>query len=109
MPHTHPDVFPDQGGKAIRATTKEGFLSYGPYIEGLPSKALDVYFSLQVDNNTADNRHIFTIDIYDSFNQKILGEKGYYPARIFGGRTICLVQIIIHSAGAIQTRIQDSL
>ena len=75
MPHTHPGVFADKGGKAIKATTREGFLSFGPYVEGLPSKPLDVYFSLQVDNNTADNRHLITVDIYDSFNQQIWAVK----------------------------------
>lgn len=75
LPHTHPEAFADKGGKAIKATTREGFLAYGPYIEGLPSKALDVYFSLHVDNNTAENRHLLTLDVYDSLNQKILAEK----------------------------------
>lgn len=75
MPHTHSAVFSDKGGKAIKATTKEGFLSYGPYVEGYPSKPLDVYFSLQVDNNTADDRHLLSVDIYDSFNQQIWAQK----------------------------------
>ncbi|GAK58094.1 hypothetical protein U27_05067 [Candidatus Vecturithrix granuli] len=75
MPHTHTAVFKDKGGKAIKATTREGFLAYGPYVEGLPNKPLDVYFSLQVDNNTADDRHILSVDIYDSLNQEIWAQK----------------------------------
>ena len=69
---THPDVFRDKGGKAIKATTVQGFLAYGQYTTGYPSKLLEVYFHIFIDNNTADNRRIVTLDVYDSFQQKLL-------------------------------------
>jgi hypothetical protein len=68
----HPGVFPDKGGKAIMATTEQGFLAFGQYVTGYPSKTLDVYFSVFIDNNTADNRRILTLDVYDSFQNKLL-------------------------------------
>ncbi len=70
--HNHPDVFLDKGGKAIRATTTKGYLNYGPYVKGFPPKFLDVYFSIYIDNNNADNHRILTLDIYDSFRNKVL-------------------------------------
>lgn len=72
LPSNHPDVFSDRGGKAIVATTTKGFLSFGPYVKGFPPKTLDVYYSIYIDNNTADNRRILTLDVYDSFSKKVL-------------------------------------
>lgn len=69
---THPEVFRDRGGKAVLATTTPGFLAYGQYATGYPSKLLDVYFSVFIDNNSADDRRILTLDVYDSFQEKLL-------------------------------------
>lgn len=71
----HPDVFPDKGGKAILATTTQGFLAYGPDATGYPTQALDVYFSVYIDNNTYDDKHILTLDVYDVFQGKTLAEE----------------------------------
>ena len=75
LPSQHSDVFYHRGGKAIRATTKEGFLSYGPYVTGYPVKSLDVYFCLYIDNNKADNREILYLDVHDVFQKKILADQ----------------------------------
>ncbi len=72
LPSNHPDVFPDRGGKAIVATLTKGFLSFGPYVKGLPPKTLDVFYSIYIDNNTADNHRILTLDVYDSYRNKVL-------------------------------------
>ncbi len=71
----HPGAFPDKGGKAIIATTTQGYLAYGPDATGYPTKALDAYFSVYVDNNTYDNKQILTLDVYDAFQEEILVEK----------------------------------
>ncbi|PID57426.1 hypothetical protein CSB45_07865 [candidate division KSB3 bacterium] len=75
LPSQHTGVFHHRGGKAIRATTKEGFLSYGPYVTGYPTKPLDVYFCVYIDNNTADNREILHFDVYDAFQKKLLADR----------------------------------
>ena len=75
LPSQHSDVFYHRGGKAIRATTKEGFLSYGPYITGYPAKPLDVYFCVYIDNNKADNREILHLDVHDAFQKKLLADR----------------------------------
>lgn len=68
----HPNVFPDKGGKAILATDTKGYLCFGPYVTGYPPKFLDAYFSIYIDDNKADNNHIVTLDVYDSFRNKVL-------------------------------------
>lgn len=72
----HPEAFPDKGGRAVRATTQAGFLAFGQYVTGYPAKRLDVYFSLFIDNNTADNSRIITLDVYDSAQNKLLAQVG---------------------------------
>lgn len=75
LPSQHPDVFYHRGGKAIKATTQQGFLSYGPYVTGCPAKSLDVYFCVYIDNNTADNRAILHLDVHDVFQKKVLADR----------------------------------
>lgn len=72
---SHPDAFYDKGGKAIRATTTQGFLAYGQYATGYPAQALEACFSLFIDNNMADNRRVVTIDVYDSYQNKVLAQQ----------------------------------
>lgn len=74
LPSSHPDVFPDKGGKAIPATTTKGYLSFGPYVTGYrqPPDFLDVYFSIYIDDNKVDNNRIVTLDIYDSSRNEVL-------------------------------------
>lgn len=71
----HPDAFYDKGGKAVRATTTQGFLAYGQYATGYPAQPLDAYFSLFIDNNMADNRRVVTLDVFDSFQNKVLAQE----------------------------------
>lgn len=74
LPFNHPEAFLDKGGRAIRATTQPGFLGYGQYVGNYPAKELEVYFSVFIDNNTADNHRILTLDVYDSFQKKLLAQ-----------------------------------
>lgn len=75
LPFQHPEAFLDKGARAIRATTKAGFLAYGQYAKGYPAKPLTVYFNVFIDNNTADDARILSLDVYDSFQKKILARK----------------------------------
>ncbi len=74
LPTTHPDAFSDRGGRAVRATTTPGFLAFGQHATGYPSQPLDAYFSLFIDNNTADNSRIVILDVYDSSRKQMLAE-----------------------------------
>lgn len=72
LPSQHPNVIRDKGGKAIMATNITGFLSHGPYVPVAPSKDLVAEFSLYIDNNTADNNKIVTLDAYDQTHNRVL-------------------------------------
>lgn len=70
----HPEAFLDKGGRAVRATRQAGFLAFGQYATNYPVKKLAVYFSVFIDNNTADNNTIISLDVYDSFQKKLLAQ-----------------------------------
>jgi hypothetical protein len=74
LPSTHPGAFLDRGGKAIRATTQQGFLCYGQYKKGYPVSPLQAVFSILVDNNTADDRVILILDLYDHYSDRVIGK-----------------------------------
>lgn len=78
LKRTHPDVIMENGGLAIRATATKGYLCYGQYAKNLPNKPLDVYFGIGIDNNTADNLGIISIDVYDSDSKVILAQGTVY-------------------------------
>lgn len=74
----HPEVFEVREGKSLKATFTQGYLCYGPYVKKYPVKPLDVYFSIFIDNNSADNRNIVSLDVYDSFRERILAQQTIY-------------------------------
>jgi hypothetical protein len=75
LPATHKGAFVERGGKAIRATTTQGFLCYGQYQQGYPMIPLKAYFSILIDNNTADDRNILILDVYDHHSDRVLGNE----------------------------------
>lgn len=75
LPSTHPQAIVERGGKAIRATTTEGFLCYGQYKKGYPTVPLQALFSVLADNNSADDRYILIIDVYDHASDRVLGKR----------------------------------
>ena len=75
LPSTHPGAFVERGGKAIRATAKQGFLCYGQYRKDYPTKPLKALFSILLDNNTADDRNILILDVYDHHSDRVLGKE----------------------------------
>jgi len=74
LPSTHPGAFAERGGKAIGATSEQGFLCYGQYKTGYPQKPLKALFSIFIDNNTADDRNILIVDVYDHQSDRVLGK-----------------------------------
>ncbi len=75
LPSTHPEAIVERGGKAIRATTTQGFLCYGQYKTGYPVIPLQVLFSIFIDNNTADDRNILIVDVYDHHSDRVIGKR----------------------------------
>lgn len=73
--YTHPGVYlvPVNGGigRAITATTAQGFLCITPRVKS-PPKPLEAYFSLFIDNNDFDDAVIVILDVYDAYQDKIL-------------------------------------
>ncbi len=75
LPSTHPGAFVEQGGKAIRTTTEQGFLCFGQYKQGYPVMPLQAVFSISIDNNTADDRNILLLDVYDHHSDRVIGKR----------------------------------
>jgi len=51
------------------------YLVFGPYARDLPAGELTARFWLSVDNNTADDRGITRIEVYDATAQRILAQQ----------------------------------
>lgn len=69
------DFVAERGGKATRANTKEGFLCYGQYKQGYPTKRLQAVFHIMIDNNTADDRTIMIVDVYDHHSDRLFAKE----------------------------------
>jgi hypothetical protein len=54
------------GWSANTTQDNQGHMLYGPYDTSLPAGDLSATFKLWVDNNTADNNAVATIDVYDA-------------------------------------------
>lgn len=76
LPATHPAVFVERGGKAIRATTQQGFLCCGQYRAGYPATPLLAIFHILIDNNTADDQYVLILDVYDHHGDRLLAKQG---------------------------------
>jgi hypothetical protein len=64
---------PDADGwSANTATDSKGYLSYGPYATDWGEGAAQAVFYLMVDNNSADNQVVATIDINDATTDESL-------------------------------------
>ncbi len=53
------------GRSANVAQDTANYLSYGPYVTSLPADDYQVTWRMMVDNNTADNDAVVTIDVHD--------------------------------------------
>lgn len=52
--------------------TEAGHLAYGPYASNWGALFAAAEFCLQVDDNTADNNTVVTLDLYDATDDEIL-------------------------------------
>jgi hypothetical protein len=72
---THQGAFVEQGGKAIRATSEQGYLCSGVYRDNYPRQPLRAVFSILVDNNMANDEYVLFLDIYDHYSQSVVGKR----------------------------------
>ncbi len=75
LPSLHPGAYVERGGKAIRPTVEQGFLCFGQYRKGYPTIPLQALFSILIDNNTADDRNILILDVYDHHSDRVQGKR----------------------------------
>lgn len=65
----------DGWGVNVRDTPNQ-FMSYGPYSTNIAAGKRTATFRLMLDNVTADNLRILTIDVYDAETKRILSQSG---------------------------------
>jgi len=63
------------GWSAATAKDSRGFLCYGPYTKDLPRGACVARFRLLVDNATADDLPVVTLDVRDATTGRVLVER----------------------------------
>ncbi|MCP4403882.1 MAG: glycoside hydrolase family 5 protein [bacterium] len=52
-----------------------GFLFFGQYQEGYPTKELHAYFCIKIDDCTRDDSNICILDVYDRQSDRVLGKR----------------------------------
>jgi len=62
----------------------QNFMVYGPYTTSVPAGFYEAYFRMMIDNNTAANSKVITLDVNDSYNMDILAEKDIYRQQFNG-------------------------
>ncbi|MCA9177385.1 MAG: choice-of-anchor D domain-containing protein, partial [Planctomycetales bacterium] len=66
----------DGDGWSVNVTDRPNqFLSYGPYAIDVSPGRRTALFSLQIDNNSADQSHILTIDVVDASSGRVLAQR----------------------------------
>ncbi len=63
------------GRSATVALDATGYLTYGPYLTRLPVGAYQVTWRMLIDNNTADNASIVTLDVYNTDTSQVLASQ----------------------------------
>lgn len=67
---------PNEAGWSVRVgDTANRYMAYGPYTQAVASGSRAATFRLQLDNVTADNNRILTIDVYDATTGKVLAKR----------------------------------
>ncbi|MBJ94666.1 MAG: hypothetical protein CMP23_09380, partial [Rickettsiales bacterium] len=66
----------DSGGwAATTAADNAGYMAYGPYVSSLPAGPMTVSFELLVDNNSADNLPVVSLDVFDATAGAIVAQQ----------------------------------
>ena len=55
--------------------TPNRFMSYGPYTKAVPAGNHTATFRLQLDNVTAGNDRILTVDVFDADSGKVIAKR----------------------------------
>jgi hypothetical protein len=63
------------GWSANIAQDEEGHLQYGPYTTQVAAGTHTAVWNLMIDNNTADNRQVVRLDVYDATADTILASR----------------------------------
>ncbi|WP_433304377.1 hypothetical protein ACQP2F_14850 [Actinoplanes sp. CA-030573] len=66
---------PDGSGWSANVNDGSGFLSYGPYTSDIRAGQHVGVVSLAIDNNTADNLPVATIDVYDATAATVIAQR----------------------------------
>ena len=70
LPSTHPNVIHTPKFKAVAADVSDeqtrGFLVYGQYVKNYPQRRFRAYFSVWIDNNSADEKLIAILDVFNA-------------------------------------------
>jgi hypothetical protein len=65
----------DGWSAAVSQDSPKKFLCFGPYTTTIPQGNRQALFTLMVDNNTADNKTVISLDVWDATTNKLLGKK----------------------------------
>lgn len=66
------------GRLGVVANNNAGYLTYGPYATDYGSGPHTATFRMMVDNNTADNAEVATLDVYDAQRRQVLASRHVY-------------------------------
>lgn len=55
-----------------------GYLTFGPYTTAVPTGQMEATFSLKVDNNSADNLKVATVDIWDADSSRLVAKRDIF-------------------------------
>ena len=73
---SHRVGYPEGSGwSASTGRDKKGYLCFGPYTTAVPQGRHRALFRIMIDNNTADNSTIVTLDVRDATAGKSLGKR----------------------------------
>lgn len=65
----------DGGWSANTAQDAPGFLQYGPYVSDIPAGNRIAIFTMMIDNNTANNDGVVSIDVFNATTGTVLASK----------------------------------
>jgi len=69
---------------SVYSTQGSGVMSYGPYATNWPATPLTATFRLAVDNNSADNQLVASIEVFDATTQTVLVRRDLYRKNMAG-------------------------
>src|SRR5690606_26186338 len=68
----------DGTGWSVKSTDGSSVMSYGPYATHWPQANYDAIFTLSVDNVSADNHKVATLDVFDFTSSRVIASMDVY-------------------------------